>query len=481
MAKVLFLGDASAEKSAIIKRYCYNMFDSSERLTIGVSFHVKTIEHQGRRIKLDIWDFGGEERFRFLLPAYCLGANGAFVLYDITNSKTLESLFEWIQIIRENAGDIPIMLVGTKLHLHANREVSREEGMLIAEKYNLSAFAEVSAKTGQNVEKIFNDFIEILLNKIKEYPIIYVNKCKEMLSKEIKRKFVGPKRRALLKFKPITSSLDISETPYSTQLGLYKNNWALRLYEGNTIIDTYIFKDDDTKKPHYIDVSKTYNALKLTKFLPAFTKQSFPDQQIIVGWISCKIPDISPYQVIEVGQNLVKQAKDYFKRKNEILRLKVRNKIMAKQLSEKVEIFRESVEVVAEKIEYLMKINAVDELVIERKYLPEIFSPDLLGFSQDGLPTLKPSVLKGLFLKGIFTRFYDNVVKFFKGENGDIYPYPYIFKPPEPPTDLDADPQVQVKIPEHKVSKNLVYCQYCGKKFTEEELLTHNCRKKSIK
>ncbi len=64
--------------------------------------------------------------------------------------------------MRENRA---IILVGTKLHLHAKREVSREEGMLIAENYNLPGFTEVSAKTGQNVDQLFESVIEILIER----------------------------------------------------------------------------------------------------------------------------------------------------------------------------------------------------------------------------------------------------------------------------------------------------------------------------
>ena len=77
--KVLLLGDKSTEKSAITKQYCYNIFNPSERLAIGVDFHVKLIEFKNRKIKLQIWDIGEEERYKFLLPTYCLGANAAFL------------------------------------------------------------------------------------------------------------------------------------------------------------------------------------------------------------------------------------------------------------------------------------------------------------------------------------------------------------------------------------------------------------------
>jgi len=76
-----------------------------------------------------IWDFGGEERFKFLLSQYCKGQDGAIIIYDITNSSTLNQLPDWIQIIRQTSGNIPIMLIGNKLDLEESREVSREEGI----------------------------------------------------------------------------------------------------------------------------------------------------------------------------------------------------------------------------------------------------------------------------------------------------------------------------------------------------------------
>jgi len=116
-------------------------------------------------VKLQIWDFGGEERFRFLLSQYCKGANGAFFLYDITKSLTLDHLPDWTQIIREHAGDIPIMLIGSKKDLEEFRDVSTEDGDLAAKKYNLTSFMELSSKTGENVEQAFEIMTKILIEK----------------------------------------------------------------------------------------------------------------------------------------------------------------------------------------------------------------------------------------------------------------------------------------------------------------------------
>jgi len=79
----------------------------------------------------------------------------------------LDHLPDWTQIIREHAGDIPIMLIGSKVDLKEFRAVTREEGILAAKKYNLSTFIELSSKTGQNVEKSFDVITEILFEKYK--------------------------------------------------------------------------------------------------------------------------------------------------------------------------------------------------------------------------------------------------------------------------------------------------------------------------
>jgi small GTP-binding protein len=163
----LLLGDASVGKTSFTKRFCYNLFNPSERLTIGVDFHVKTIDLHGKKIKLQIWDVGGEERFRFLLPTYCLGANAAFLLYDVTRSQTLDNITEWTNIVRQKSGPIPIMLVGSKIDLgDAQREILREYGIQVAEKNNMASFGEISSKSGQNVDKTFEVLTELTLEKI---------------------------------------------------------------------------------------------------------------------------------------------------------------------------------------------------------------------------------------------------------------------------------------------------------------------------
>ena len=163
--KILLMGDVTGCKTAFVQRYISGFFTGDLRLTLGVDYYSKTTLFKDKEVKLQIWNFGGEERFQFLLPKYCKGSDGAFFMYDITTKQSIDYLSDWTQIIRENSGDIPIMLIGSKLDLHKLREISHDEGILAAKEHNLAAFLEVSSKTGENVDKAFRSMIKLLVEK----------------------------------------------------------------------------------------------------------------------------------------------------------------------------------------------------------------------------------------------------------------------------------------------------------------------------
>ena len=113
----------------------------------------------------------------------------------------------------------------------------------------------------------------------------------------------------------------------------------------------------------------------------------------------------------------------------------------------------------------------------------------LLSLSERAIIEMKKGDFEELFIKGsegkiLVTQVGSNVLVISDDDDDDnndydIYPYPYIFKPPEPPGDLGVAPQLQVKKPMDKEPENEIYCQYCGRKLTKEERFSHNCRKKT--
>jgi small GTP-binding protein len=116
---------------------------------------VKRLSVEGNPVDLQIWDFGGEERFRFLLPAYCRGAYGAIFMYDITNPTSLYHVDEWLSILRSQGGKFPIIMGGTKCDLAQNRKVQNEEAQAITQRSGLLDIVEVSSKNGSNIDALF--------------------------------------------------------------------------------------------------------------------------------------------------------------------------------------------------------------------------------------------------------------------------------------------------------------------------------------
>ena len=91
--KIIVGGDAAVGKTTLLRRYVENLFVENSIMTVGVDIHKKTIKiNKGLICDLQIWDFGGQERFRFFLDSFVLGANGALLLFDLTRHSTLDKI-----------------------------------------------------------------------------------------------------------------------------------------------------------------------------------------------------------------------------------------------------------------------------------------------------------------------------------------------------------------------------------------------------
>ncbi len=163
--KIIIFGDAGCGKTTLAQRFLTNLFKSDSKMTIGIDFEVKSLEVEEKRVKLQIWDFGGEERFRFLLPSYVRGANGGLFMYDVSNYSSIAHIDDWLMILNKESPEtqFPILVVGGKADLVNDREVSSEEGINIAKSRGVDGFIECSSKTGENVEITFNAITKLML------------------------------------------------------------------------------------------------------------------------------------------------------------------------------------------------------------------------------------------------------------------------------------------------------------------------------
>lgn len=158
--KVVVIGDSGVGKSNLITRYTRDHFSTDMKSTIGVEFASKLIDYESVKIKGQIWDTAGQDRFRAIAAAYYRGAHGALIVYDITNPLSFQNLDSWFREI-ENQGEQNCInvIVGNKLDLaETHRKVSTEEGRLYAEKHNIR-FVETSAADSTNVDLVFTTLL----------------------------------------------------------------------------------------------------------------------------------------------------------------------------------------------------------------------------------------------------------------------------------------------------------------------------------
>ncbi|CBY21627.1 unnamed protein product [Oikopleura dioica] len=154
-------GESATGKTSLVERFRGNGFNEGcVQATIGAAFLTKTLDFEETRIRLDIWDTAGAERYASLAPMYYRHASGALVVYDVTKRDSYVRAEKWIRELKEKAPkDIIVYLVGNKIDLVEQRAVSTEEGMELAEVFELE-FIETSAKENKNVAQVFMEFAQ---------------------------------------------------------------------------------------------------------------------------------------------------------------------------------------------------------------------------------------------------------------------------------------------------------------------------------
>jgi small GTP-binding protein len=146
------------------------LFEENIKFTMGASIFIKDLEIDDKEVLLQIWDFGGEEQFRFLLPVYSHGSACGIFMFDLSRYSTIKNVEEWINIFKEGLEEkeqkIPLLMVGGKLDLIEKRVVSKEEALEHAKKNGCFDYIECSSKTGENVGKIFEIIVREVMRRL---------------------------------------------------------------------------------------------------------------------------------------------------------------------------------------------------------------------------------------------------------------------------------------------------------------------------
>ncbi|XP_019122605.2 ras-related protein Rab-7L1 [Larimichthys crocea] len=165
LLKILVVGDGNVGKTSFVRRYVNGQFNSSYKMTVGVDFSVKVLHWSDKeKVRLQLWDIAGQERFISMTRIYYKGALGCVVMFDVTSSASFLSCRRWKQDLDNKAmlpnGDsIPCILLANKCDL-AERVVSAESIGRFSEANGFITWMEISVKDNKNVGEAMRRLVE---------------------------------------------------------------------------------------------------------------------------------------------------------------------------------------------------------------------------------------------------------------------------------------------------------------------------------
>jgi small GTP-binding protein len=166
--KVLVIGDVSAGKTALVHRLVNDSFSDKYKATLGCEFGLKTIEIGKRHVRVQLWDLAGQDRLGGINRLYCRDANGAVVVSDITNERSIERALNWKGQIDEHVrmrdgSRIPMVLCLTKCDLVTSTSTADLSSTVNRCEFTAGFFT--SAKSGLNVELALQTLVEEMLSR----------------------------------------------------------------------------------------------------------------------------------------------------------------------------------------------------------------------------------------------------------------------------------------------------------------------------
>jgi Ras-related protein Rab-1A len=163
--KILVLGDAAVGKTNFLIRFTENTFAENYINTIGFDYRSEIINIDEKKIKLQIWDTAGQDRYRSMTKNLYHKAQGVVLMFDVTSESSFINIKSWLKSIKDMSGDkMSIILVGNKIDDEKNRKITQIEARNLAEENDLK-YLETSGKTNINVKETFYTLAKEIMNR----------------------------------------------------------------------------------------------------------------------------------------------------------------------------------------------------------------------------------------------------------------------------------------------------------------------------
>ena len=193
--KMIIIGDAGVGKSCLTTKAAKGVFDETYSATVGFEFLTFNVRIDGKVIKLQIWDTGGQEIYRSLISSFYRNASIAMMVYSIESKESFNHIETWLKEVKlQSNPDIKIFLIGNKADLEDEREVKSNEAEKFKEENGIHYFGETSAKSGLNAKEVFIEAAKLLYKEHLKYrerkakPSLTDNEKFPLPSKENKNK-----------------------------------------------------------------------------------------------------------------------------------------------------------------------------------------------------------------------------------------------------------------------------------------------------
>ena len=165
--KIVVAGDGGVGKTTFLNTLIKDNYNEATPLTVGIDIYIKDIKVENKDFPLQIWDLGGQERFKSLherCSAYIQGIKGGIFMFDLTRITSLENIGFWIELFRRQDDNIPILLVGSKYDLIDKNSIDKELILSLKQEYNLLDYLEISSKIKHNIDNVFEILVKAIMS-----------------------------------------------------------------------------------------------------------------------------------------------------------------------------------------------------------------------------------------------------------------------------------------------------------------------------